>query len=747
MDKNQGRVLLFCMGILAGLLAGFSLFFIVAGHGDFNIADIADIASDVNDVNDVGTARGIPPLIIIGVVGVCILLLVMLSIGTGFLFRGRHMSFLELLARKIDNTFVIFNMKKRRFDYISPRFSELYDIPTQALYADPRRIIIPSNNKNKPDFPGKDPFRDMLNGRYDDVLAAEGSVSEYRISLVKDEKLVKRWIRVLFFPVEYPLFLFSRRKPNALVIVFADVTAEKKEEHNKFRKAALIDASNRMVFIMYLDGRISYTNRAFAETCGYSEAYLRKRSFFELCTEGAEDRFFSSDRFQKACSKEGIRVISAIRCANGNMLPVELHFSPVRNNAGELIEISCFVENITERLEHENMLKAAVIEAQSANRAKSDFLARMSHEIRTPMNTITSMSQLGLHPDKVEKRKIYFERINTAGKHLLALVNDVLDMSKIESGKFTLVNEPFRLDTLIGAVRDIITPKADEKGIVFTVEQDTQKPLFLEGDAMRLQQCLLNFLSNAVKFTPAEGQVTLSIKTEDRGGERVQITFSVRDTGIGMTEEFQRNLFQPFNQGDTSISRRFGGTGLGLAISRSLIELMGGTVAVSSRENEGSVFSFTLTLKYSTEELSSEKADDGGRASCKLNGMKVLLVDDVSINQDIIIEMLENTGAEIVTASDGLAAVKRFSDSEVGFFSVVFMDVQMPDIDGYEATRRIRALPRDDAKTIPVYAMTAHAFNDDVAASENAGMNGHISKPIDIKRLFRILRDIQEMRK
>ncbi|MDR1747487.1 MAG: response regulator [Spirochaetaceae bacterium] len=554
----------------------------------------------------------------------------------------------------------------------------------------------------------------------------------------------KKWINSIFFPVIYPWFISVRDRTNSCAILLSDITARKKEERTMSRRAALIDSPNRMVIIMNLDGRIRYANNAFAEMCGYNKSYLYKITFFKLCDEKIEKQFFSPVHFIKICSKEGSRLMSTIRCRNETTLPVDMHFCAVRDSRGQLIEIACFVDDITERLTHETMLKEAVIEAQSTNRAKSDFLARMSHEIRTPMNTIIGMSQLGLYPAKAEKRKTYFERINTAGKHLLALVNDVLDMSKIEYGKMNPVNEPFNLDTLITAVRDIMIPRADEKGILFTVEQEIQGPLVLVGDMMRLQQCLLNFLSNAVKFTPQGGKVALRIRTERNSGDTVQITFSVHDTGRGMNEELKRNLFQPFYQGDTSISRRFGGTGLGLAISRSLIELMGGTVTVSSRENEGSVFSFTLELKQYTEELSPENADEEGGALCDLTGMKLLLVDDVSINQDIIIEMLENTGAEIVTASNGEAALAQFSSSSEGYFSVILMDVQMPEIDGYEATRRLRALSRFDAGTVPVYAMTAHAFSDDVSASLSAGMNGHIAKPIDMKQLFRILREIQE---
>ncbi len=318
MGKDIGKALFFCIGTAAGLLAGFSVFFIAAGqNGGHSGASSGSL------------------LTITGIAGICTLFLFILFIFGSFLLRNRNMRLLELMAEKTDNAFLLFNMKKRRFEYISRRFCDLYGIPSQRLFADPDRIVSDIRVLSG----RRELFRAILNGRYDDIIETDGLESEYKIINTRGEK---KWIRSIFFPVGYPRYFFSRGKTNFCAILLSDITALKKEERTMSRRAALIDCSNRMVVIMNLDGRIRYVNNAFIDVSGYSESYLHKTVFFKLCDETIEKQFFSPIHFIKICSKEGSRLVSAIRCRNETEMPVELHFCAVRDSREQLGWHICF---------------------------------------------------------------------------------------------------------------------------------------------------------------------------------------------------------------------------------------------------------------------------------------------------------------------------------------------------------------------------------------------------------------------
>ncbi|ULQ58488.1 transporter substrate-binding domain-containing protein [Brucepastera parasyntrophica] len=376
--------------------------------------------------------------------------------------------------------------------------------------------------------------------------------------------------------------------------------------------------------------------------------------------------------------------------------------------------------------------------AQVASRAKSDFLARMSHEIRTPLNAIIGMAQIiNPYTQEAERVQSSINEILAASSHLLGILNDILDMSKIESGKFLLSCTPFSFQTAMEEVEKIIIQRCIEKNITLKTDLPKQDNLYVAGDKLRLKQVLINLLGNAVKFTGENGHIEFSVTADCEDSRNITLTFTITDNGIGMTPGQIEKLFIPFEQTDKSISERFGGTGLGLAISQNLISLMGGKIKVESIPEEGSAFFFTLHFEK-TESVQEEISQPLLR-SLDLSGKHLLLVEDIEINRLILKEMLGETNIEIREAADGVEAIKKFEESPEGYFDLIFMDIQMPRMDGYEAARLIRSMNRSDAATVPIVAMTANAYREDVERARAAGMNGHVAKPVDISKLRTIL--------
>ncbi len=375
-----------------------------------------------------------------------------------------------------------------------------------------------------------------------------------------------------------------------------------------------------------------------------------------------------------------------------------------------------------------------------ASEAKSSFLSRMSHEIRTPLNAITGMAQIAkeiVQEDCPPALKPINELL-TASSHLLGILNDVLDMSKIESGKFELASEDFPLSGAINDAISIIRPRCLEKGLRLTVDIDPRADTVTVGDRLRLKQVLINLLGNAVKFTHSGGRVGIVVKAIEDNIRSIMLTFEVIDTGIGMSKEQTDRLFLAFEQADSSISARYGGTGLGLAISQNLVHLMGGEITVSSEKDMGSTFRFTVRFEKGSGNLHLPAKED--EEAPDLSGKRIMVVEDIEVNRVVLAELLRKTHVDIEEASDGAQAVELFGQSPVKHFDLIFMDIMMPEMDGYEATRAIRALNRADAKTVPIIAMTANAYREDVGRALNAGMNGHLAKPIDIDEVMRALR-------
>jgi signal transduction histidine kinase/CheY-like chemotaxis protein len=377
--------------------------------------------------------------------------------------------------------------------------------------------------------------------------------------------------------------------------------------------------------------------------------------------------------------------------------------------------------------------------ARVASRAKSEFLARMSHEIRTPMNAIIGMTRIARKSADREKIMKSLDEIGAASSHLLDLLNDVLDMSKIESGKFVLSHEGFSLIKTMEETANFIALRCRDKDIKFVTNYTDLPGVSVFGDKLRLKQILINLLGNAVKFTPEGGEIDFRLENRMETDTMIGVTFTVTDTGIGMTEEQVSRLFTAFEQTDSAIVARYGGTGLGLAISQNLVSMMGGEISVKSRKGEGSVFYFTLNFEKSGEDM--EPRNIAGNSLPDLQGKRILLVEDIEINRIIMAELLSDTHLAMDEAEDGQEALKKFSASPEGYYDLIFMDVQMPNMDGYESTRLIRALPRPDAKTVPIIAMTANAYREDISRALESGMNGHLAKPIDLEAVSRMLRE------
>lgn len=408
----------------------------------------------------------------------------------------------------------------------------------------------------------------------------------------------------------------------------------------------------------------------------------------------------------------------------------------------------CMVRaDVTDMLAAERQSKERLEEAlrlaEAANVAKSDFLSAMSHDIRTPMNAIMGMTTLAsIHLEDRERVADCLQKISVASRHLLSLINDVLDMSRIERSKITLNTAEISLPQLIGQITDIIEAQAGDGGLSFRVSSSGIVHPFFYGDSLRISQVLLNLLSNGVKFTPKGG--TVSLRAEEgapvkHGEGWARYRFIVSDTGIGMTEETLTEIFAPFMR-STGVER-IEGTGLGLSITKGLVDLMDGEISVESRVGQGSEFVVELecrTLQDTKEVPESLKHEDGGfRSGKEFSDCCFLVAEDNAINAEILCEMLALYGAKTIVKTNGVQTVDEFARAAPGTYDAVLMDIQMPEMNGYEATRRIRKMERKDAGHIPVVAMTANAFSEDIQASEEAGMTAHVSKPVDMT----VLRD------
>lgn len=384
------------------------------------------------------------------------------------------------------------------------------------------------------------------------------------------------------------------------------------------------------------------------------------------------------------------------------------------------------------------------LQAEEGNKAKSRFLSNMAHDIRTPLNAIIGFTNLGVQcGNNTTKMQDCLAKIHYSSNHLIAVINDVLEMDQIENGKMELKESECDILESVNKICDMFSYQMAEKQLDFSVDTSDVKDTRIYSDQSHLERVLLNLLSNAHKFTPEGGSVKVRV-LQTRAGKKGYAAYEIRvkDTGIGMEDAFQDKVFEAFEQERTSTDSGLQGTGLGMAIAKNIIEEMQGTIEVISEKDKGTEFIIRVEFRLQPEEMESGDKEKADLQLASMKGKRILLVDDNIINREIAKEILLANGFRLEEAVCGEEAVEKVSNSEPGYYNLVLMDIQMPGIDGYEATRQIRNLPDFDLAHLPVIAMTANAFDEDIRTAHAAGMNGHISKPIDIRKMLETITKI-----
>ena len=541
------------------------------------------------------------------------------------------------------------------------------------------------------------------------------------------------------------------RLPDGLVINEIRDISERKTAQAALRKLSMaVEQSPDSIAITDLTGTIEYVNEAFIQQTGYRRDELigqnprilqsgktPRESYAALWQSLRRGDAWRGEFFNRR--KDGsefteFAIVTPIRQPDGlitHYVAVKADITEKKRIGAELTAYRFHLEGlVTERTAE---LERAREQAEAANQAKSAFLANMSHEIRTPMNAIIGLTHLLRKEASHESEITKLSRIDDAAQHLLSVINDILDLSKIEAGKLQLEASNFSTTALLDEVATLMDDAASKKGLRIVLDAGPA-PLWLRGDVTRLRQALLNYAGNAVKFTE-HGGITLRCAPERHQEGRILMRFSVSDNGIGISPEAMARLFQPFEQADISTTRKFGGTGLGLAITRSLARMMGGEAGVESVQGQGSTFWFTAWLEPGQEEDGHASGAPDTNSEDELlahhAGTRLLLVDDNPVNCEVALELLRDTGLDVDVATNGREAVDKVRHNA---YALILMDVQMPEMDGLDATRAIRQLP--DCQDLPILAMTANAYDEDRAACEAAGMNGFVGKPVDPLALF-----------
>lgn len=432
-----------------------------------------------------------------------------------------------------------------------------------------------------------------------------------------------------------------------------------------------------------------------------------------------------------------------IKRANGKLLYKKMWFSWIDRETKTIALVRSDVTYEHQRsVETTEALRSALNAAEQANKAKSEFLSRMSHDIRTPLNGIIGYLNISMEDASLnEQVKTYLAKAETSSEFLLSLINDILNMSKIESGKIVLEEKTFKLTTFLEGISSIVSSQCDAKSITYQTHLSDDLSEYYIGDALKIQQVIMNIVGNAVKFTPENGTITLSVKSKECY-KKPLVCFEVKDTGCGMSEEFLPHLFQPFEQERHTIDNEIKGTGLGLAICKSLVDMMGGTIGVDSHLGKGTTFTVNLPLRPSDRYEAVEEINPPMTAkedSVDLKGKHVLLVEDNEVNMEISSYVLKKANLIVEEARNGQEACDMFSRSAEGYYSAVIMDIRMPVMNGNEAARKIRAMERSD-HLVPIIAMSANAFDEDIREAMESGMNAYTIKPINIQELYATLK-------
>ena len=550
--------------------------------------------------------------------------------------------------------------------------------------------------------------------------------------LLKENRSLKRQLRNLESMLQRNKAMLSARTTiNAML-----ESEQRKMEQNM---TLLLENSVDIILLFDKNGRFSYFTNSFLEAIGWnSPELISGRHYNEVCPQLVPAEWFEiiDVNINLALEqKETVYLNTTIDFSGGeNPKDYDVQITPIIAKDGQLESFMMLFHDMTDIIRSKE-------QAESANVAKSRFLATMSHEMRTPMNAVLGMASIGKSTTDKNRVNYCFSRIQDASKHLLGVINDVLDISKIEAEEFELSNSEFYFEQMLNSVVNIVKFSADEKNQNLVLNIDETVPKRLYGDDQRLAQVITNLLSNAVKFTHEGGSVCLDAKLRNEHDGVCTLQISVTDTGIGIRRDQQSYLFSSFHQAESDTTRKYGGTGLGLAISKSIVEMMGGQIDVESEPGKGSVFTFTVRLFKCDDDTAysdAQQESDPEESLC-FDGCHILLAEDIEINREIVLALLEPSYLEIDCAENGVEAVRMFTETPEKY-GMIFMDIQMPEMDGYEATRCIRALDFPKAKTIPIIAMTANVFREDIDRCKEAGMNGHVGKPLDFDEVYRQLK-------
>ncbi len=515
---------------------------------------------------------------------------------------------------------------------------------------------------------------------------------------------------------------------------YADITRQKRSENALIRSEEkyrlLIENMNLGLLEVDMEGKIVYANKSFCKMSGF-----RKQDIYGKVAENLFTHEDNRDLVRQKTDSRSKGVLDAYELEVTNHQGQKrwwmISGAPVYNQEGTQIGSTGIHLDITEQKQLEFNLRDAKQHAEDTAKAKEIFLANMSHEIRTPMNAILGLGNQLIKTKLNRQQTSYLGAINTAAENLLVIINDILDFSKIESGKFTLESINFSLHEVLQQLASILSGKAEEKELVFSLKIDPAVSPYLVGDPYRLNQVLINLIGNSIKFTN-KGSIILSCQVIENQEKQQTIEITVQDTGIGIDKQYLKNIFRKFSQESPEIARKFGGTGLGLTISKQLIDLMGGNIIIDSNKNIGTKITIRLNFPIGQETIPESISEDENDFS-KLKGLNILLVEDNKVNRLIANAILTKVGIKVTEANNGEIALNLL---RINHFDLVLMDMQMPVLDGISATQILR---KEISKTIPVIALTAHALKSEESRCIEAGMNDFISKPFTEQKLLQTI--------